>query len=695
MKHLLCSSLLVVILSLVCLPLSASADRDAAALDFTSSRAASHGDGWDWDSASRTLTLSGLDIEVASTASRDVIYAVILPGNSTIVLAEGSVNTIRLSVSDSDIRSSYAVYALGALSIKGAGSLDATVTCRSESCSFGIYAAGNISISDGAKITASGGEVESRTGGCSAGIGTAEAFSISSSSLTSSGARAASPSISCGAFVGEQASFVNSVVSSKGLTGSESYGIRVGGNVVISGGRLSSTAAESEFISAGIRSDGSLTDISDGALITASGSFSNFSAGIMADAGLVHISGDNTSVSMHGGGDFSYKSSLSASASRSSTASGLCAGSVSITGGAVFAGSDSHSVSDGTAGGAISSDGCISITGGSIISVANGNSDVFSISGLYNGHRPENMTISGGSFSASVANYAAKTLNFEVDRGDGWFSYFTTAEDALEYAGDASGVKITGVGGSANLRSCTVSVFDLGTQPVFTRVLPEGFNFTLPQAPAKSGQIFLGWESSGRTYSACESITIDNDEAFVPVWATIPDVFVPAGEDNACETEFADVSPSSWYFDAVNYVSSHALMNGVSSGQFAPDSELSRAMIWTVLARASGVETEGDVWYAKAREWAMENGISDGEAPGDSVTREQLVTMLYRLAGEPGVGDDAAVSSMENVSVWALDAMVWAQSKGVIEGDENGETYPSVTATRAQTAAILMRWANI
>lgn len=92
---------------------------------------------------------------------------------------------------------------------------------------------------------------------------------------------------------------------------------------------------------------------------------------------------------------------------------------------------------------------------------------MFSISGLYNGHRPENMTISGGSFSASVANYAAKTLNFEVDRGDGWFSYFTTAEDALEYAGDASGVKITGVGGSANLRSCTVSVFDLRSASLF------------------------------------------------------------------------------------------------------------------------------------------------------------------------------------------------------------------------------------
>ena len=71
------------------------------------------------------------------------------------------------------------------------------------------------------------------------------------------------------------------------------------------------------------------------------------------------------------------------------------------------------------------------------------------------------------------------------------------------------------------------------------------------------------------------------------------------------------------------------------------------------------------------------------------------MTMLYRLAGEPGVGDNAAVSSIENVSVWALDAMAWALSEGVIEGDENGETYPSVTATRAQTAAILMRWASI
>lgn len=694
MKHLLCSSLLAVILSLVCLPLHAAADRGGDALDFTSSRVEDHGDGWDWDSANRTLTLSGIDIEATSAASRDGVYAVKLPGDTTIVLAEGSVNSIRLAVTDSGIYSSYAIYSLGALSIKGTGSLFASVTGLSGSSSFGIYAAGNINISDGATITTSGGEVESSMDGCTAGIGTAKSFSICSSSLTSCGACAAYPSISCGTFVGGQASFVGSSVSSKGFTGSESYGIRAGGSVVISGGRLSSAASESEFISAGIRSDGSLTDISDGALITASGSFSNFSAGIMADTGLVHISGDDTSVSMHGGGDYYLKSSLS-SAARSGMASGLCAGSISITGGAVFAGSNSSFASDTSADGAISSDGRISITGGSIISVANGNNGVFSISGLYNGYRPENVTISGGSFSASVADYAAKTLNFEVDRGDGWFSYFPTAEDALEYAGDANGVKITGVGSSAGLRSCAVRVYVNGMQPVFTRVLPEGFNFTLPQVPSKSGHIFMGWESSGRTYSACESVIIASDEAFVPVWAAIPDVSAPTDEENASEAEFADVSPSAWYFDAVSYVSSHSLMNGVSTGQFAPDTELSRAMIWTVLARASGVETEGGIWYAKAREWAMANGISDGEAPGDSVTREQLVTMLYRLAGGPEVDDGGIASEVEGVSVWAHDAMIWALSEGIIEGDENGETYPSATATRAQAAEILMRWANI
>ena len=119
-------------------------------------------------------------------------------------------------------------------------------------------------------------------------------------------------------------------------------------------------------------------------------------------------------------------------------------------------------------------------------------------------------------------------------------------------------------------------------------------------------------------------------------------------------------------------------------------------MFWTVLARAEGVDTDaGALWYSCAQEWAADCGISDCTEPEASITREQLVTMLYRLCGEPGDSDalDAAPDSGA-VSSWAREAMAWALELGLIEGDETGAIRPADTATRAEAAAILMRLAQ-
>lgn len=698
MKHAFSCFFLVVLLSLLCFPLSAVAVSSGEALDFTSSKAEPQGDGWKWDAESRTLTLSGLEAEVTRAASRNCIFALRLPDGATIELADGSVNTITLSAAGSSSTSAYGIYSLGSISIVGNGALKVYMSGTGSSNSFGIYTTGGISISDGADVYVEGGMTGRSSNSFSAGIFAAVSLSVNKATLTASSIDDEAALVSCGINVSGPLTLSDSSVSAAGASAAEeSYGIRCTGDVVVSGGSLTSVAADSSLVSSGIHSDGNLVEITGGAKVAASGSNSSVSSGISVENGLICISGDSTSVSAFGGGKLIRQSFL-ASSSSPQRVGGLCGGSVNISGGSVFAGSNSPTAADGDSCGAISSDGEVSISGGSIISVSNGNNDVFSISGLYNCSLPENISIYGGSFSASVAKYAADTLNFEVDRGDGWFTYFSSADEALAYAGDASGVRIKGVGASAGLKNCTVSVSGSGQDEEFTRVMPEGFTFNLPEAPVNGNRIFIGWQSAVGTYDAGETVVIRGDAAFHPVWAALPntnDSGDEADESYAPELEYVDVSPDDWFFDAVEYVSSCELMNGVGDNCFAPDMELSRAMIWTVLARASGVETDGGVWYAEAREWAMENGISDGEAPGDSVTREQLVTMLYRLAGEPEVGDDAAVSSMEEVSVWALDAMTWALSEGVIEGDENGETYPSVTATRAQTAAILMRWASI
>ena len=157
--------------------------------------------------------------------------------------------------------------------------------------------------------------------------------------------------------------------------------------------------------------------------------------------------------------------------------------------------------------------------------------------------------------------------------------------------------------------------------------------------------------------------------------------------------DFADVPGSFWGADAVDFATSHALFNGTSATSFSPNAAMTRGMIVTVLARLEGVDTtKGSTWYEAGRQWSMENGISDGTNMEGSLTREQLATMLYRYAGSPAVsGTITGFVDAASVSDWALDAMTWAVENGIITGS-NGKLNPQNNATRAEVAAMLMRF---
>lgn len=141
------------------------------------------------------------------------------------------------------------------------------------------------------------------------------------------------------------------------------------------------------------------------------------------------------------------------------------------------------------------------------------------------------------------------------------------------------------------------------------------------------------------------------------------------------------------------YVAKHGLMTGVGNGRFNPDGAVTRAMVWTVLARMAGEDTDGGAtWYSKAQIWAMETGVSDGTKPMESITGEQLAAMLYRFEGSPKVsGNLSAYPDGNTVSDWAADAMVWATETGLINGI-NGYLKPQSGATRARLATMLMRF---
>ena len=176
---------------------------------------------------------------------------------------------------------------------------------------------------------------------------------------------------------------------------------------------------------------------------------------------------------------------------------------------------------------------------------------------------------------------------------------------------------------------------------------------------------------------------------------TVTPTFVKIAQQPT-EKAFVDVEKSDWFADAVAYVTDKGLMNGTGSDTFSPSASTTRGMLMTVLARYAGEDTTGSTpWYQKGMEWAKANGVSDGTNPEVNITREQLVTMLYRYAGSPKAnGSLDSFSDAASVSSYAVNAMQWAVANGIVNGS-NGKLNPQNNATRAEVAAILMRFCEM
>ena len=176
---------------------------------------------------------------------------------------------------------------------------------------------------------------------------------------------------------------------------------------------------------------------------------------------------------------------------------------------------------------------------------------------------------------------------------------------------------------------------------------------------------------------------------------TITPTFVKIAQQPTGKT-FSDVEKSDWFADAVAYVTDKGLMNGTGSDTFSPSASTTRGMLMTVLARYAGEDTTGGaIWYEKGMNWAKAKGVSDGTNPEVNITREQLVTMLYRYAGSPKAnGSLDSFSDAASVSSYAVNAMQWAVANGIVNGS-NGKLNPQNNATRAEVAAILMRFCEM
>lgn len=192
---------------------------------------------------------------------------------------------------------------------------------------------------------------------------------------------------------------------------------------------------------------------------------------------------------------------------------------------------------------------------------------------------------------------------------------------------------------------------------------------------------------------------------------------VSAAESTAELSRFTDVMPGQWYYSAIEYVVTNGYFKGTNENTFAPGEPMTRAMFVTVLGRLALVDPSAEPtsdfrdvpagsYYGGYVSWAAENDIVRGLTPGFfgpnvCITREQIATFLYRYARHIGLDttvDSIATPSTFNsdtdISSWALRPMVWAVSKGIMQGTPNG-LEPQAQATRAQVAQMIYNFSKL
>ena len=267
--------------------------------------------------------------------------------------------------------------------------------------------------------------------------------------------------------------------------------------------------------------------------------------------------------------------------------------------------------------------------------------------------------------------------------------------------GGASTYKVTVESGEHGTVTASQSVASAGTTITLTAIPDEGYRLANLTATDKSGKtIVLNDKGDGKYTFKMPANAVTVKAAFAEI--------------SAQELPFVDVPAGSWYEDGVQYVYENGLMAGTSSTTFAPEMTTTRSMIATILWRLEGSpevdyamtfeDVEAGSWYSEAVRWAASEGIVAGYGnnqfgSNDPITREQMAAMLYRYAQYKGyevsVGENTNILSytdFADLSEYAIPAMQWAVGSGIITGTSASTLSPGGNATRAQVAAILMRF---
>ena len=267
----------------------------------------------------------------------------------------------------------------------------------------------------------------------------------------------------------------------------------------------------------------------------------------------------------------------------------------------------------------------------------------------------------------------------------------------------------------------TINVdFRSGVHKVYVDKVTDG-KLTVSDDWAKYGQIvyITAVPDYGCTLSSLsvrtatgDSVRVYNAQKADTYYFYMPDQYVSVSAvftGKYTSLPFNDVSYGDWYYDAVQFVYSKGIMDGVDYYKFAPNGTITRGMILTMLWRMAGEPFEMPVtsftdveigrYYTTAVAWACRNGIADGMGestfgPNDAITREELVTLLYRYAqyfGHSCIGTSIeGFADAGSVSSYAYNAMCWAYKAGVVTGTTGSRLNPQGTASRAEAAQMIM-----
>lgn len=297
------------------------------------------------------------------------------------------------------------------------------------------------------------------------------------------------------------------------------------------------------------------------------------------------------------------------------------------------------------------------------------------------------MRVIGTSGASLISNQDSS-----VSHADGSGSYPFTTSDAIVVVSD----------------DCSVIFDSCGGSDVLSQTIKRNERAIEPTIPVRNGYIFTGWY----TDKDCEnkwdfSEPVNYNLRLYAGWER--------EAENPDSLPFTDVSTTDWYYNSVRYVYNNGLMNGVTDTTFAPNAATSRAMVVTILWRMEGspvvnyqmqfADVPQGQWYTEAIRWAASMGIVTGYSEtkfgvNDSITREQMATILYRYVNFKGYdisadSDVAYFKDFVKISTWAYDAMKWAVGNNLIQSVGDNTLYPQGTATQAQTATILMRFCGL